>query len=247
MQREQLAGWCASGLIEGSLRQAGRRPRGRLLAGCSGRSSHQAHRLRLGCSTSRPVGEAGGWRKTCSPAQADFLNQASKRGGRLEETLGLLKAAAPGFPFHGPRRPRAFVKVWSLDRRTSKIHSTSADVGSYIYICSELGRKRCQAHTRNRAGGKEAPISWGTSQVPGKKTWVRKTEGGLPSLGTRGQGSRQTTGMGKGFCPRNGAHPDQKVGGEESGEGVRADNLGAKERGKKRKACWGGGMDLLQV
>lgn len=79
--------------------------------------------------------------KARSPAQADFSQSSfSKREeGEAEETLGLLKGCSTCSLFMDPRRPRAFVKVWSLDRRTSKIHSTSADVGSYIYYLFRIG------------------------------------------------------------------------------------------------------------
>lgn len=204
---------CLSGRIEGSLRQAGRRPRGRLLAGCSGRSPIKPTGSGWAVPLAGLWGEAGGWRKTRSPAQADFSQSSfSKREeGEAEETLGLLKGCSTCSLFTDPRRPRAFVKVWSLDRRTSKIHSTSADVGSYLYICSELGRKRCQAHTRNRAGVQRGTHLLGDSQVPGKKTCP---EDGRGPAKPRDERARVTTNHrdGQSACPRNGAHPDQKVG-----------------------------------
>lgn len=106
-------------------------------------------------------------------------------------------------------------------------------------ICSELGRKRCQAHTRNRAGVQRGTHLLGDSQVPGKKTCP---EDGRGPAKPRDERARVTTNHrdGQSACPRNGAHPDQKVG-RESGEGVRAVWVQRKE-GKKRKACWGGGM-----
>lgn len=80
VQREQLYGWCASqpnrGAHEGRAEASG-------LAACwlFWEEPHQAHRLRLGCSTSRPVGELG-LEEVPQPAQADFfLNCFGERRG----------------------------------------------------------------------------------------------------------------------------------------------------------------------
>lgn len=81
---------------------------------------------------------------------------------------------------------------------------------------------------------KEAPISWGTLRC-------------LPSLGTRAQGSRQTTGMGK--APVLGMVPilTRRWGGE-GGEGAGQTVWEQKEKGEGEEGLLGwGDADLLQV
>lgn len=99
-------------------------------------------------------------------------------------------------PFHGPPETRAFVKVWSLDRRTSKIHSTSADVGSYIYILFKwVGEKMSSTYRKQGSQVQRGTHLLGTLRCLGKDVSGRR-KGACQAWGREAR-VRQTTGMGK--------------------------------------------------
>lgn len=174
----------------------------------------RAHRLRLGCRQACRVRLGAGGRPTAQPRKI-FLNQAPQRERRARpRDPRAPKGLQHPLPFHGPRRPRALVKVWSLDREASKIHSTSADAGSHIYNLLRIGWEKMSSTYPEAGIGARAGVLRGTClppQVPGKKTCAANGRGPAKPRDAR---ARVTTSHrdGQSACPRNGAHTDQKVG-----------------------------------
>lgn len=103
-----------------------------------------------------------------------------------------------------------------------------------------------EAGKGNRAGELKGTRLLGDPQVPGKKTCPANGRGPAKPRDAR---ARVTTSHrdGQSACPRNGAHPDQKVG-RGGGRGGRADSLGAEaKRGRRGRPAGVGDADLLQV